>query len=86
MPALVEKIYDSEADIEEHRRTTAELGKLGLLKDWLDTILKDLESEEKRLKKVEAFRKAFGLLADLTPEEWRLFNEAVRRRPLFGRD
>jgi FixJ family two-component response regulator len=90
MPALIEKIYYSKADIEEYQKAAAEGSKP--LKDWqeledlLESILRTSEAEKKRLRKLEAFKKAFGLLADLTPEEWQIFNEAARRRPLFGKD
>lgn len=43
-----------------------------------------LEREYRIERKIRTLEMLFGLLSDMTPDQKRLFNEAVRHRPLFG--
>lgn len=49
----------------------------------------DLLTQEEKIRKLKAVEKYFGMLSDLTPQQWEQFTEATKRRPFFekrGRD
>ncbi len=88
MPVLeIEKIYQEKAEIIEYRRASVVLEKwritAGFL--WDSDLATILKQDAIRGKKLEAVRKACGLLGDLTPAEWKEFTTAIRRRPLFDK-
>ena len=88
MPVLeIEKIYQEKAEIGEYLRASVVLEKWRVteLFLWDYDIAKILKQDVIRSNKLEAVRKACGLLGDLTQAEWNEFTAAIRRRPLFGK-
>jgi len=84
MPLLeVTKIYKSKEEIEEYKKILKECENLKFIGNCLWDFDFQQILEKKKLKKLRAVEKAFGLLEDLTPEEWEQFKETTSRQPLF---
>ncbi len=43
-----------------------------------------VQDPEKIKERIDALKSLSGLLSDLTPEQMKIFKEAIKRRPLFG--
>ena len=86
MPVLeIERIYQTEEEIEEYRKAVADSADLKFAGDcfWDLRVLEILEKREAVRRQMEAWSRLSGLLRDLTPEERQRFDEGVRRRPFF---
>jgi len=88
MSALeIEKIYQSKEEIREYQKAIEESGNWKFIEIclWDFNFPQFLEKQRLGDKKLEAWNRLYGFLDDLTPEEWQQFNEAIERRPLFGK-
>ncbi len=86
MPVLeIEKVYQTEEEIEEYRKAVADLEGLRFAEDclWDLRVPEILEKREAVRRQMEAWSRLSRLLRDLTSEERQRFDEGVRRRPFF---
>lgn len=89
MPLLdIEKIYQKKEEIGEYKKAIEESENLRFIEGclWGFNLPQILEKAKIRDRELEAWNKLYGLLDDLTPEEWQQFAGAIRRRPLFGKE
>jgi len=88
MPLLeIEKIYQRKEEIREYQKANVESETLRFIEDclWDLNLPQILEKAKISDRELEAWNKLYGFLDDLSPEEWQQFDEAIRRRPLFGK-
>jgi hypothetical protein len=87
MPLVeIEKIYQKKAEIEEYQKVINESKNLKFIGNciWELNISQILEKEKINDKELKAWNRLYGFLDDLTAQEWQQFNEAIKRRSLFG--
>lgn len=81
--ALVEKIYANEREKGEFNRFRKQRLKEQDVIQWIFEDGEFLSKSASILEKLEALESVFGMLNELTPEQREVFDEAVKRRPLF---
>ncbi|MFH1859503.1 MAG: hypothetical protein ABH870_00575 [bacterium] len=83
MPILqIEQIYQDRKQIDEFDATVKQLKKDGIAFN-ISEDMKLFEHITPVQEEFEALDAVFGMLNDLTPEQMEVFDEAVKRRPLF---
>lgn len=86
MPVLeIEKIYQSKKEIGEYQKAIGESENWRFIEAclWDLNLPQILEKVKISDRELEAWNRLYGFLDDLSFEEWKQFEEAVRRRPLF---
>lgn len=81
--AHVRKIYDNEEEIKEYNSFRKQISKE---QDVIHQILKSgelLARGSSIFGKLNALDAVWGMLKELTPEQIKLFDESVKRRPAF---
>ena len=77
----IEKIYKNKEEIIEFEKTLYESQNLKFIENclWDFAMILDKQND----KEMCAWNKLYGFLDDLSEQEWKQFEKAARRQPLF---